>query len=603
MGKMQEEIKHTVGPRPETPLYVWVMIAAISVVTIGSEMLWHFPSVPDYGPVSVWHHALTVVVALLLYAMLYSTFRYRNRSRAGQNASFSAEHFRTLAQAAGDVAFTYDVRKREMLWTSDLGKELLGYEPGELQVSPEHFGKLVHQADQDLVRNKWTDLINRRPASFEARILHQDGKWNWVQVHAVPTGGNGHAAKVVGVFRQAQKLHEAEDALVEAQRLQTVGTMAGGIAHEFNNHLTPIRGYLELALDDLGPDHISSEGLRTALDRVEYCAELVSQIQAFGRKSVLMPKPENVARLLPTMVRLAMSRDLQKAEGITLNEVIPEDLPEIWVDRARLQDAVIQLVANGMEAMPDGGTFTIRAEEVYVHKRHSGEGGSRSGTFLCLTFSDTGEGIAPEHQAQIFDPFFTTRGRARARGMGLSMVQGMVAQHDGYIEVQSHVGQGTQVRLFLPLGVEKTLRGDAVLALEHEEDTVCAVPAATVGTVLVADDEESIRGIVRRVFAKEGWRILEAADGEEVNQKLSDETTRPDLVMLDLVMPGPSAEETVRLIRERGCGTKVLLISGFTLDERIERLTRNGDVGYISKPFSPKELLCKVDEVMTRTAA
>ena len=249
--------------------------------------------------------------------------------------------------------------------------------------------------------------------------------------------------------------------------------------------------------------------------------------------------------------------------------------------------------------MPGGGSLTVRAEEVYIHKRNAAQGVVHNGTYLCLSFSDTGEGIAPENQAHIFDPFFTTRGRARARGMGLSMVQGMVAQHDGYIEVQSQPDQGTHVRMFLPLGMDRTLRGDVVLLDEPQDDTARVLPAAPVGMMIVADDEPSIRGIVSRVFGKEGWHIVEAANGAELGKKLDDEDAKTDLVILDILMPGPSAEDTIRLIHERRPGTKVLLISGFSMDERIERLTRSGGVDYISKPFSPRDLVSKVDEVMT----
>ena len=214
VGNSESNIEHEVCKPSTTPWFVWVVLAAIALATIGSELFWHSGLMPGHGPGSLLHHGLSVAVAILLCAAVYGSARYLARKRAHFNASFSAEHFRTLANAAGDVAFYYDIRKRVMTWTADLGAQLLGYAQGELQVSSDRFDELVHGADRDIFKWGWQELLEKRAASFEVRLRNKADDWSWVQIHAVPMGGNSHVSKVVGVIRQTQKLHEAEEALM-----------------------------------------------------------------------------------------------------------------------------------------------------------------------------------------------------------------------------------------------------------------------------------------------------------------------------------------------------------------------------------------------------
>jgi len=556
-----------------------------------SDGLWRAFMSPAGILCAVLAVALTVAVTMLV--------RSRRALRRGA-LDDDSDRLKRIVEASGDIVFEFDAERRTIHCSADLGAQMLNYGPNEICLDVQHPERLVHEADRKAFADCWSELAANHPVELEFRLRKRDGQWCWVQLVAVPMDGkDGTAARAVGVLRNTQELHAAEEALSESRRTETVGTMAGGLAHEFNNHLTPIRGYLELAVDELGGDHEVTEGLRTALERVEYCADLVAQIQAYGRKSLLLPKPEDVSRLLPTMIRLAMSMDRQKAEKVTLIEEIPETLPEILVDKGQLQEALTQLVNNAVEAMPDGGTLTIVAEEVYIHRQTGRRREAKPGAYVCIRVIDSGEGVQPEHQPHIFDPFFTTRGRAKARGMGLSMVQGMVAQHDGWIELHSTPGKGTHVYLFLPVQpAEAAVAGSAPSHFRADDDAMVALPAAPVGRLLVADDESPVRQIVRRVFEKEGWKVEEAADSGQVLDRFARGPQDIDLLILDLAMPGPPVEQVLATILTAREEVKILLISGFDRDDRIEKLSNRPEVDFIGKPFSPKQLLSKVDDVL-----
>lgn len=511
------------------------------------------------------------------------------------------EHFRLIADACGEVAFEFDPQADSFSWSRDPAEVFLGLEPGACSFRPDRPGPDVHPNDSDALRQGWSRAADGIPFSAEFRWRHKDGSWLWLNLTAIPLrNASSRGPKVLGLLRGTQALREYQEGQVEARRLETVGTMAGGIAHEFNNNLTPIRGYLELALDDLGPYHPLAEGLRIALDRVTYCADLVSQIQAYGRKSLLQCEAADVTRLISSAVRLAFSMNRERSEKIECEEILQAGMPLVWLDVAQFQQAVIQLVRNSLEAMPGGGRLTLRAEIVDIARRMN-RGGQEiaPGRYLCLAVADTGEGVAPEHQSHVFDPFFTTRGRASARGMGLPMVQGMAAQHEGWVEMQSVVGKGTQVRVYLPVREDKT--GLASVVKVDSDGTMPVLEAAPVGTLLVADDEPSIRSIIRRVFETEGWEVLEAADTESVLRAMRDYRYPIHLVVMDATLPGPPLEEVIARARQASRDLKILLTSGFERTDHMDRLIRNHGLSFLAKPFSTKELVARVDQLLAGT--
>lgn len=537
---------------------------------------------------------LVVVVGLAVFAFwrLYRVTRIPVRTQS----------YRAIAEAAGDAIFEFDILSRSIHWTNDESLRLLGFEPdAQLQLGTDY--GIVHPDDRDALRAAWDGLAQGRKIDLQLRVGEPGSSWSWFHITAAPVQNQqGRAMQAIGVMRCTNDLHQMQETLAEARRLETVGTIAGGIAHEFNNHLTPVRGYIELALDELSPDEPSYEGLKTALDRVIHCSDLVAQIQAYGRKSLLVLRDVNLAELLPDAVRFEMSIDRANGHNVTLNEQWPENLPPVALDKVQFQQGLHHLIQNAHEAMPDGGTLSISARCCSVDEGDCYDSrDAKPGEYVVMEIRDDGVGIASEHVNQVLDPFFTTHGRARARGMGLPMVQGMMAQHDGWMQIDTVPGEGTVVGLYFPVA---TVEEPAATAAAPEDDTVHVLTAVESGRILVADDERFIRTIVRKIFESEDWTVDEAEDYQEVmDQYLEPNPVRYGAVLLDLTMRGPSTEDTIEKILSLHPDTRILIMSGFDRNDRVNRLAQNPNVGFISKPFSTKALLQRVDELNAEPVA
>ena len=506
--------------------------------------------------------------------------------------------YHLIAQASGDVFFEWRPGTGELNWHADVGSQLLGYDPGELNLQMASFESLVYADDHDRFMLALEKLKAIEQVDLEIRLTRKDGKPTWVHLVALPVSPSKDGMGIiVGALRNTQELHETQDQLSEERRVKTLGTMAGGIAHEFNNHLTPIRGFIELTMDSLDPNDPLFEGLQTALNRVQYCADLVAQIQAYGRKAMIQPENLDLNRFLPSMIHLALSTDHESASRVALEQEIAKNLPEIHVDRSQFQQAISHLVSNSLEAMAHGGTLSIMVDEVHKPMSSGRRTASDPGVtrFVRIRIIDTGEGIQPEEIGQIFDPFYTTRGRAVARGMGLPMVQGVVEQHGGWMDISSEPGKGTEVVLFFPVSTTPSKsppkKGD-------HDDAVDVVPAAPVGHLLLADDEKHIRKLICRVFENDGWQVVEAENNFDVQHFVNQGEENYSLLVLDIVLPGPPIEEILALIHKKLPDARVLIVSGYDIDERISKLQKEYGVAFIGKPFSPKDLLARADEML-----
>ncbi len=531
---------------------------------------------------------ISLVIASLVFSLVL--LRRRRKCAPGGVTELS-DCYRLLAQATGDIFFEYNPLTRRFLWASDLPAAFLAYGPGELDLQGDTFIGLVHVDTREIFSNALARLAEGVNLDMELQLRKMNGDWCWVHMLAIPTDNR---KRVVGVVRNTQEFHETQEELAEARRLEAVGTMAGGIAHEFNNHLTPVRGFIELALDHLDSDNPAADGLRTALDRVDYCIELVSQVLTYGRKSVLSRKWVDLPKILPSIVRVAMSMSHKRSTKVMLEEQWPAGLPAVSIDQTQFQQAMVHLIRNALQAMPNGGHLAIHAEKTAVKAEECvGKRNAHPGNYVCVSVVDTGIGISSDNLRHIFEPFFTTHGYAQARGMGLPIVQGIVEQHGGWIDIVSEVGKGTTVKMFFP--IEKKDKS-------HESlDSVLPVsPAAPIGRMLVADDEEFIRDIIRRVFEAESWKVAEASETTTALKIIKDPSNRIDILVLDLTMPGPAAEEIIDQAIATQPGLKILLISTFAEDARIQQIIEMKRAEFLAKPFTPKEILTKVDEMMTQ---
>jgi two-component system, cell cycle sensor histidine kinase and response regulator CckA len=392
--------------------------------------------------------------------------------------------------------------------------------------------------------------------------------------------------------RAARELAEAErtrltEALRQVQKIDSLGRLAGGIAHDFNNLLMVIEGHADLVLQDLPPEDPlrgSVEDIRRAASRA---TDLTRQLLAFSRGQLLNPRVLDLNASLRDSTR--MLRRLL-GEHIDLTTSLDDKAGPIKADPGQLDQVIVNLAVNARDAMPQGGRVSITTRNVTIDEiEASGQPTFRSGSYVLLTFSDTGHGISEDILPQIFEPFFTTKGQGKGTGLGLAMVYGILKQSGGWISVSSEVGRGTTFEIYLP-------RVEAPLSN--------AVPAPAIEikrgseTVLVVEDEEPVRRLACHALRTFGYDVLDAANGDEA-VLLCEQRRRPiPLLVTDVIMPGMSGPQLVERLSERYPEMRVVYISGYT-DVPVLHPPRSGEpAAFLQKPFTAADLRRKVREVL-----
>ena len=404
------------------------------------------------------------------------------------------------------------------------------------------------------------------------------------------------AERTRALERSESERRNAEAALHRAQRLEAVGKLTGGVAHDFNNVLQIIRGNLQLLQRSVGADEKIGARIEAALDGVDRGAKLSSQLLAFGRRQPLEPVVVDLGQVLHRMDDL-LHRAL--GESINVRTHIAEDLWNTLVDVPRLENVILNIAINARDAMEHRGNLTMELQNAVVDELHAKrDEGLVPGDFVTLAISDTGSGMSAEVQRRAFEPFFTTKAEGEGTGLGLSMVYGFMKQSDGHVTLYSEVGQGTTIRLYLP-------RSD------EAPNDVSVAPQAAPGrgngeTILVVEDDDAVRVTVVDTLTDLGYRVLRAADGQSA-LTIVRSGVPIDLLFTDVIMPGPIAStELVRQAHLLLPGLRVLFTSGFTRDAIVHRDRLQAGVNLISKPYAREELARKLrqllDDDVTRVA-
>ena len=404
-----------------------------------------------------------------------------------------------------------------------------------------------------------------------------------------------HAREVITSNKELKKeiavREHAEQALLEAQKMEAVGRLAGGIAHDFNNLLMVIRGHAALSLNRVGSDGTLRRELNEILKWTDRSASLTRRLLAFSRKQVLQLRVidlnnlvSQVKDLLPPVI----------GEDIRLILDLDPELGRVKADSAQMEQAVMNLVFNARDAMPEGGELVIETsnadlDEAFV-RRHPG---SQAGPHVILAVHDTGHGMAEEVLSHIFEPFFTTKDRTKGTGLGLATVYGTVRQSGGCITVSSKVGEGTTFRIYLPrvqAPVEAT-----------EAPPAPVQPARGAETILVVEDDDAVRRMTREFLKIHGYTVMEARSAVNAIQIVEAQDHQIDLVLTDVLMPGMKGRELVGRLTSMRPDLKVLYMSAYTEDAAINIGVLNPGTEFIEKPFSPDDLAAKVRDVLTRT--
>ena len=431
--------------------------------------------------------------------------------------------------------------------------------------------------------------VRQRDCKLIARDGGERAALLWLEHFELAAGP--HLLAVVQDISEQLKL---ETQLRQSQKMEAIGHLAAGVAHDFNNLLTVVQGHTSLQLAKATLDSDVAWSLQQVQGAGERAAALTRQLLAFSRRQIMEMKVVSLSEVIGNIA--SMLRRLTP-ETIEVTFEHAPDLPRIYADVCNLEQIIVNLVVNARDAMRTGGTIAVRTAAAEVTADHAeGWPEARAGHFTCLTVTDTGEGMSPATLAHIFEPFFTTKEVGKGTGMGLATVQGIVQQHEGWIEADSELGKGTTFRIYLPV----TTRAGAVVAAP-----VAAPPRAGANDViLLVEDDADVRALARSVLEDAGYRILEAADGHEAIAAWSQFPERIDLLLTDMVMPGGlSGCDVADRFSAARPGGKILFSSGYSSDLFSGQLGQRTGASYLAKPYLARQLTDAVSAAMSGPVA
>ena len=413
---------------------------------------------------------------------------------------------------------------------------------------------------------------------FESRFRHKDGSYRWLSWTGVSDRDHHYAVArdVTAEKAAAERLRAAEEALRQSQKMEAVGQLTGGIAHDFNNLLTGIVGSLDLLQTRLNQGRTDNVAryINAAMTSANRAAALTHRLLAFARRQPLIPKSVDANALVVSLEDL-LRRSI--GEGIDLQIVAMDDLWGTLCDPNQLESALLNLAINARDAMPDGGRLVIATANARFDNVTADTPALSPGEYICISVTDSGVGMSAEVAARAFDPFFTTKPIGQGTGLGLSMIYGFARQSNGHVTIESRVGLGTSVRLYLPRhhGDIDTERALAVRAAEH---------AATGETVLVVEDEPVVRGVIVEMLGEQGYRTLQAVDGPSGLSILRSHE-RIDLLVTDVGLPGMNGRQLADQARETRPDLKVLFITGYAESVAISDGFLQPGMEMVTKPF------------------
>jgi two-component system cell cycle sensor histidine kinase/response regulator CckA len=547
-----------------TPQTVFTMYPAFSVITTGAVA------------------ALIALVVLLTLANL-------RRRKAESRLLRSEANLTALIESTDDLIASSDLEGRLLVFNPAFERTVR-----ELTATAVRPGMLAQECLPDSLRASLAALqaeaLNGRPGRREI-TWPTSGVDRVFEVTLHPIRAHGNVIGVTEFIRditdrkRAEKaLRDSEEKLIQSHKLEAVGRLAGGIAHDFNNLLTVITGYADLALEKVGPGGEVLEEMREMRAAAAKAAKLTAQMLAFSRRQVLQPRVFNPNGLIGDMTKM-LRRVI--GEDIELSVRLPEHIGNVRADPAQIEQVLLNIVINARDAMPEGGMLRVQTRAA-VRDAVTGPAEIPPGPYVLLSVADTGTGMDPETLSHIFEPFFTTKEEGKGTGLGLSTAYGIVKQSGGWIYCASIPGIGTTFTIWLPQIQE--------LAEESRAAVMHAAPAGGKETVMLVEDDASVRRFLGSVLASAGYDLREAANGAEALVALRSRAAA--LVITDMVMPLMGGRELVTRVRQSFPETRLLVISGYLSDPAPSSWILDGKLRLLQKPFGPRELLAAVREVL-----
>lgn len=527
------------------------------------------------------------LVALVLLFDLYVIFQQLQIYRFRVRLSEREELFRLIDENAADMIALIDAGGQR-LYSSPSYQKLLGYSAAELASTS--FYDQIHPEDKEVVIAAITQArksgTGRR---LEYRVLHKNGNPLTVESTVSIVKNHDTVEKLVILNRDITDRKQLEGQLYLSQKLEAIGRLSGGIAHDFNNLLGVIIGYSEALQRQIGEKHSFREAVDEIHKAGKRAAVLTQQLLAFSRKQVLEPKVLDLNAVVSDVDR--MLRRLI-GEDIELKISLANGLGLVKADPGQIDQVIFNLAVNSRDAMPDGGKLTLETSNAELDQDDVNQFRYVvPGSYVLLKVSDTGCGMDAELQSHIFEPFFTTKEPGKGTGLGLATVYGIVKQSGGYIWVDSEVGRGTTFKIYLPRVDEPR---DVTLP-EHRASKYARSPQ----TVLLVEDEQSLRKLIRSTLVELGHFVLEARDAFEALEIAGKTPGAIDLLLTDVVMPGMSGRALATKLTALRPGTRVLYMSGYTDGAVATHGVLESGITFLRKPFTRTELTERVDEVLS----
>jgi PAS domain S-box-containing protein len=503
----------------------------------------------------------------------------------------SEARFRSLAQSAPDCIYVLDMATRDLIYCNR--ESLLGYSMAVLR-QPGGLFAHIHTDDKAALFSHWGTLISAPDDAnyvIEYRMRRADGAWEWLQNRGVvlsrdDTGQPSQLMVSISIItgrKQAEEERRALDrAMLETQKLESLGVLAGGIAHDFNNMLVSILGNAELALLDLPAQHPATPSVTQLQIAARRAAELTGQLLAYSGRGRFVVGPLDLAQLVHEMTALVRA---SIPRTVTLDYHLAAGLPPVEGDATQLRQVVMNLVINAAEAVGSAGSVSVRLQQRAVDPSFFATcvlgTDAAPGQYLVLEVTDTGSGMDEVTMRRIFEPFFTTK--FTGRGLGMAAVQGIVRAHHGAIHIASMLQRGTTITILLPVAATQ------LIALSSPPATQLLAADDTPHTILVVDDEPGVREVTARMLERLGYHVVTAEDGTAGLAMLEREPTITG-VLLDLTMPDLSGEETFQRLRQQRPELPVVVVSGYSEQEVRGRLSGAERIGVLQKPFTPTTL-------------
>lgn len=511
------------------------------------------------------------------------------RKRSEQALRASQESLVRAQRIAHLGNWERDVRSGELTWSDEVYR-IFRMDPGCFRPTLEGFHRMVHPDDLAAMNQAVQEAFRTgKPYTLDHRIVLADGTERHVHEHAeVLRDETGTPVRLLGTVQDVTEYKRLEEQLRQSQRMEAVGRLAGGVAHDFNNLLTIISGYSELTLAQLPPDHVMRRDLAEVSRAAERAAALTRQLLAFSRKQILQLK---ILNLNAVMIDLDKMLRRLIGEDIELCTLLAPQLGLVKADPTQIDQVILNLAVNARDAMPGGGRLLIETANIELDDHYARSHPEvQPGSYVMVAVTDTGIGMDSGVLPHIFEPFFTTKPREKGTGLGLSTVYGIVKQSGGSIFVYSEAGRGTTFKIYFPLIEDMT-------GVLKPRLAAVATPRGS-ETILVVEDEEGVRMLVRTILAAHGYKVLQASRGKEALEVLAAQTAPVDLMITDVVMPEMSGRELAHHAAAVWPGMKVLYMSGYTDEAIVQHGVLDSGTPFLQKPFTHDALTRRVREVL-----